>query len=75
MQYSLEFAGLWDNTLLEKENPEPVAIVFKGKAFNNDAKLKRQEKHTDKIIFWTKNNVKYKGYISRMCLGYIQQKF
>ena len=75
MQYFLESAGLWDHTLSDEENPKPVAIVLKAEALNDDAKLKRQEKRTDKIIAWTKNNVKCKGYIGCMGLGYIQQEF
>ena len=50
MQYSLEFAGFWDYTFSDKENPKPVAIDFKDKDLENDAKLQRQEKRADKII-------------------------
>ena len=75
MRYSLESAGLWDHTLSDEENPKPVAIILKGEALNDDAKLERQEKRADKILAWTKNNVKCKGYIGRMCLGHIQQEF
>ncbi len=75
MQYSLESAGLWDHTLSDTENPKPVVIVLLGKDLKNDTKLERQEKRADKIIAWTKNDVKCKGYIGRMCLGHIQQEF
>ena len=75
MRYSLESVGLWDHTLSSQENPKPVAIVLKGEALNDNTKLERQEKLTDKIIAWTKNNVKCKGYICRMCFGHIQQEF
>lgn len=47
----------------------------KDKDLEDDAKLERQEKRADKIIAWTKNNVKCKGYIGRMCLSHIQQEF
>ena len=75
MRYSLESAGLWDHTLSDEENPKPVAIVVKDKDLEDDAKFERQEKRVDEIIVWTKNNVKCKGYIGRMCLGHIQQAF
>ncbi len=75
MRYSLESAGLWDHTLPDKENPQPVAIILKDKELEDDVKIERQEKRADKIIAWTKNNVKCKGYIGRMCLGHIQQEF
>ena len=73
MRYSLESAGLWDHTLSDEENPKPVAIVLKGEALNDDAKLERQEKRADKIIAWTKNNVICYVYFGRMCLGHFQQ--
>lgn len=75
MQYSLKSTRLQDHILSNKENPKPVAIVLKGKALNDDTKLKCQEKRTEKIIGWTKNNVKYKNYIGYICLGHIQQEF
>ena len=68
-------AGLWDHTLSDKENPKPVVIVLKGEDLKDDAKLERQEKRADKIIAWSKNNVKCKSCIGRMCLGNIQQEF
>lgn len=75
MRYSLESAGLSYHTLSDEENPKPVAIVLKDKDLEDDAKLERQEKRGDKIIAWTKNNIKCKVYIGRMCLGHIQQEF
>ena len=48
-----------------------MTIFFKGKAFIDDAKLEHQEKRINKIIAWTKNNVKYKGYINHIYFGYI----
>ena len=75
MQYSLEFAGLCDHTLSDTDNPKPVLIFLKGEDLKDDVKLKRQEKYADKILAWTKNNVKYKDFISRMYLSHIQQEF
>ena len=75
MRYSLESIGLWDYTLSDTENPKPVLIILKGEDLKNDAKLECQAKHADKIHAWTKNNVKCKGYIGRMCLSHLQQKF
>lgn len=75
MRYSLESVGLWDYTLSEEENPEPVAIVLKDKELEEDAKLERQEKRADKITAWTKINVKCRGYIGRIRLSHIQQEF
>ena len=75
MCYSFDFARFWNHTLLDNENPKPVAIVLKNKDLEDDAKLERQKKHADKIIAWSKNNVKCKDYINLMCLGHIQQKF
>ena len=72
IRYSFESRRLWDHTLSDKENPKPVAIIFKGEALNNDAKLERQKKHANKILAWTKNNIKYKDYISRICLDHIE---
>ena len=50
MRYFLKFVRFWDHTLSDKENSKPVAIILKGEALNNDAKLKCQEKHINKII-------------------------
>lgn len=75
MEYSLESIRLWDHTFLDKENPKLIIGILKTKALNNDAKLKCQEKRIDKNIAWTKNNIKYKVYISRICFSHIQQKF
>ena len=75
MHYSLESEGLWDHTFSDKESPKPVAFILKGKELEDDVKLERQKKRADKIIAWTNNNVKCKGYIGRMCLGHIQQEF
>ncbi len=50
MRYSLGFARLWDHTLPGKENPKPVAIIFKDKELKEDVKLKREEKLADKMI-------------------------
>ncbi len=75
MRHSLESARLWDHTLPDKENPKPVAIILKDKELEDDVKLERKEKLADKIIAWTKNNVKCKDYIDRMSLGHIQQEF
>ncbi len=69
MRYSLESARLWDHTLPDKENPKPVAINLKDKELEDDVKLERKEKRAEKIIAWTKNNIKCKGYIGRMYLG------
>lgn len=71
MPYSLDSAGLWDHILSDAENSKPVAIVFKDKDLDNDAKLERHKKRAHKIISWTKNNVKYKDSLWRMCLGHI----
>lgn len=75
MQYSLEFVGIQDYTLLSKENPKLVSIISKDKELKADVKLEYQEKCANKIIVWIKNNVKYKDYIGRMYFGHIQQKF
>lgn len=40
-------------------------------AFNNDTKLKHQEKHANKFITENKNNIKYEKYISYIYFGYI----
>lgn len=71
MQYSFEYAGLWDHTLSDTENPKPISIILKGKNVKDDAKFEHQEKCIDKIFAWTKNNVKYKGYIGHICFGHI----
>lgn len=52
-----------------------MAIVLKNKNIEVDVKLEHQKKHVDKIITWTKNNIKYKSYINCICLSHIQQKF
>ena len=44
MCYSLEPGGLWDHTVIEEVNPQPVAVVLKDKDFEDDAKRERQEK-------------------------------
>ena len=75
MRYSLKYAKLWDHTLSDTENPKPVTIVLLDEDLKNDTKLERQEKRADKIIAWTKNNVKCKGYIRRICFDHIQQEF
>ncbi len=75
MQYSLKSARLWDHTLLDTANSKLVTIVLLGKDLKNNTKFERQEKRTDKIIAWTKNNIKCKAYIGRMCLDHIQQEF
>ena len=71
MRYFLESIGLWDYTLSDTVNPKPVPIILKGEDLENNVKLEREEKPLDKIHAWTKNNVKYKGYIGRICLGHI----
>ena len=58
-----------------KKNTKPVAIILQDKVVEDDVKLKRKEKPADKIIAWTKNNVKCKGYIGCICLDHIQQEF
>ena len=75
MRYSLESVGLWGHTLLDRENLKLVAIVFKGEDLKDDAKLECQKKRKDRIITWTKNNVKCKSYIGRIGFGHIQQEF
>ncbi len=75
MLYSLESAGLWYHTLPDKENPKPIAIIFKEKKLEDYVKLERQKNRVDMIIAWTKNNVQCKSYIGQMCLGHIQQEF
>lgn len=50
MRYFPEFAGLWDHTLLDNENPKPIAIILKDKELQDDDKLEYQEKRADKII-------------------------
>ena len=73
MRYSLESARLWDHMLSDQENPNPVAIILKGENLEDDAKLECREKC--KIHTWTKNNIKCKDHIGRMCLTHIQQEF
>ncbi len=75
MHYSLQSRELWDQNFPDKENPKPVASILKDKELEDDVKLEHQEKRADKIIAWTKNNVKCKRYIGRIFLGYIQQEF
>ncbi len=58
-----------------QKNAKPVAIIINDEKLEDDVKLERQEKHWDKIIAWTKNNLKCKGNIGRICLGHIQQEF
>lgn len=41
IQYSLEFAVLWDQILLDTENLKPAPIILKGKYLEDDAKLER----------------------------------
>lgn len=55
----------------DTENPKPELIIFKGEDLKNDAKLECQKKQAKKIIAKIKNNIKYKGYISHICLGHI----
>lgn len=50
MQYSLEFIGLWDYTLSNKENPKPMPLILKNKDLEDIVKLEYQEKRIDKII-------------------------
>lgn len=50
-------------------------MILKGDDLNNDVKLEHQKKRVDKIIAWTKNNVKCKDYIGQMCIGHIQLEF
>ena len=71
MRYSLKSIGLWDYTLSDIENPKPVAIILLSKDLKNNTKLEHQKKRRDKIIAWTKNNVKWKSYIRCICLGHI----
>ena len=75
MRFSLESAGLWKHTLSDGENPKLLPIDLKGKELLNDGKLERPEKRADKIKTWSKSNSKCKRYLSRMCLGHIQQGF
>ncbi len=75
MRYSLESSRLWDHTLPDEENSKPVGLIFKDKELKDDVKLEHQKKRANKIIAWTKNNVKCKGYIGRICLSHIQQEF
>lgn len=72
MQYYLQSVGFWDHILLANKNPKLVAIVLEDKDIKDDAKFKHQEKHTNKIITWTKNNVKCKTYLNHIYLSYIQ---
>lgn len=41
MQYSLKSIRFWDHTLLDKKNLKLMAIIFKDKDLEDDAKLKR----------------------------------
>ena len=50
MQYFLKSARLWNYTLLDKKNSKAMAIIFKNKTLNNNAKLEHQEKQAKKII-------------------------
>ncbi len=49
MQYLLNFAGHWENTLEDKKNFQETPIVLTGENLENNLKLKWQEKQTDKI--------------------------
>lgn len=39
MRYSLGFIGFWDHILSDKKNLKPMAIIFKDKNLEDDAKL------------------------------------
>ena len=71
IQYFFESARLWDYIFSNIKHLKPLLIVFKGENFEDYAKLEYQKKHVDKILTWTKNNVKYKSYIYYICLGHI----
>ncbi len=75
MHFSFKFGGLLDQNILDKENSKLVAMILKDKKLEDDAKLERKEKRADKIIAWTKNDIKCKSYIGQMCLDHIQQEF
>lgn len=49
MQYSLEFAGLWDYNFSDTENAKPIPIILQDKDLKNDAKLESHKKLADKI--------------------------
>ncbi len=51
------------------------AIILKDKELEDHVKLERREKRAEKIIARIKNNIKCKGYISRICIDHIQQEF
>ena len=60
--------------LLVAENPKPAPIILKIEDELDDAKIKRQEKWMDKILAWTRSNLKCKRYIRHMCALHIQQE-
>ena len=49
IQYSLESVRFWDYIFLNKKNSQLVTIIFKYKDLKDNAKLKYQKKHADKI--------------------------
>lgn len=50
MQYFFDFVGFQDYTLADKKNLKLVAIVFKDKDLEDDAKLKYQKKHWTRLL-------------------------
>ncbi len=75
MLYSFDFTGLWVYALLDKENHKQVAIILKDPDLKDELKLERQVNCADKIIAWTRNNVKCKGFIGCIYLGDIHKDF
>lgn len=75
MQFSLESVYFWDHTLSDQENLKPVTMILKDENLNYNTKFERLEKQADKIIAWTKKNVKYNDYIGFIYLCHIQQEF
>lgn len=71
IRYFPKSAELLDHTFPDNKNPKPIAIIFKEKELEDDAKLEHHEKYTDKIMAWTKNNVKCKDYIGCICFDNI----
>ncbi len=75
MHYFFESTEFWDYTFLDKKNLKPLAITFKDKELEDDAKIERQKKYRNTITFCTMNNVKCKIYIRQIYLVHISHKF
>lgn len=73
MYYSLKSAELWMHTLLVAKDLKPAPIIFKAEDKLDDAKIKCQEKQMEKILIWTKSNLKCKRYIRRIYAPHNQQ--